>query len=62
LRLAEAFIGELKKLSRPYFKLSRLVPPKFGGGEGRRLRCQNKINKSFVLSGGRKHDRFASGF
>jgi len=46
----------------PYFKLSRLVPSKSGAEKEEDVRSQNKKNKSFVLSGGRKHDRFASGF
>jgi hypothetical protein len=32
------------------------------GGKGKRRKSQNKMNKSFLLSGGRKNDRFGSGF
>jgi hypothetical protein len=32
------------------------------GGKGTKRKSQNKMNKSFLLSGGRKNDRFGSGF
>jgi hypothetical protein len=39
----QAFIGELKNWSSPYFKFSRLVPPKSGGkGRRRQISEQNK--------------------
>ena len=31
-------------------------------GKGTKQKSQNKMNKSFLLSGGRKNDRFGSGF
>jgi hypothetical protein len=60
--LAEPFIGKLKNLSRRHYKISRSRPNKIPGEKGTRRKCQNKMNKSFLLSGGRKNDRFGSGF
>ena len=72
IRRKEVLAAEALALGTLHRQTQKFEPPSLrdqsfeaetkSGGKGTRRKSQNKMNKSFWLSGGRKTDHFGSGF